>query len=103
MPEPKRKRGRERVYDAERTRETILNAAEAVFAEHGFDGTSVDAIAAEAGYNKSLIFQYFGNKLGLYTQVLKRADREMSELLARVFAPLLQDETAAAHAHQFRT
>jgi len=103
MSEPKRKRGRERVYDAERTRETILNAAEAVFAQHGFDGTSVDAIAAEAGYNKSLIFQYFGNKLGLYTQVLKRADREMSELLTRVFAPLLQDETAASHPHQLRT
>lgn len=103
MPKPGRKRGRERVYDAERTRETILNAAEAVFAEHGFDGTSVDAIAAEAGYNKSLIFQYFGDKPGLYTEVLKRADKEVNELLARVFAPGLADETAASHAHQFRT
>ncbi len=33
----------------------------------------------------------------------KRADREANELLARVFAPLLEDETAASHAHQFRT
>ena len=102
MPEPRRKRGRERVYDAERTREAILGAAEAVFAEHGFDGTSVGAIAAEAGYNKSLLFQYFGDKLGLYTQVLKRADREMGELLARVFASGLSDETVALQTHQFR-
>src|SRR6266700_7970384 len=103
MPEPRRKRGRERIYDAQRTREAILNAAEAVFAERGFDGTSVDAIAAEAGYNKSLIFQYFGDKLSLYAEVLKRADREANELLARVFAPLLEGETAASNAHQFRT
>ena len=102
MPEPRRKRGRERIYDAQRTREAILSAAEAVFAEHGFDGTSVDAIAAQAGYNKSLLFQYFGDKLGLYTQVLKRADREMSELLARVFASGLSDETVALQAHQFK-
>src|SRR5438128_1223059 len=102
MPEPRRKRGRERVYDAQRTREAILGAAEAVFAEHGFDGTSVDAIAAQAGYNKSLLFQYFGDKLGLYTAVLKRADGEMSELLARVFAPLLEDEAVASQADQLR-
>src|SRR5437764_1794594 len=102
MSEPRRKRGRERVYDAQRTREAILGAAEAVFAEHGFDGTSVDAIAAEAGYNKSLLFQYFGDKLGLYTQVLKRADREMGELLARLFTSALSAETVILHEQQFR-
>jgi len=102
MQEPGSKRGRKRVYDAERTRAAILNAAEAGFAEHGFDGVSVDAIAAEAGYNKSLIFQYFGDKLGLYTAVLKRADQEMSALLARVFAPVLEDETIATDAGRFR-
>ncbi|HET9221202.1 MAG TPA: helix-turn-helix domain-containing protein, partial [Roseiflexaceae bacterium] len=92
MQEPASRRGRKRVYDAERTREAILDAAEAVFAEHGFDGVSVDAIAAAAGYNKSLIFQYFGDKLGLYTEVVKRADQAMTELLAQVLAPLLEDE-----------
>lgn len=102
MPETGRKRGRERVYDAERTRETILNAAETVFAEHGFDGTSVDAIAAEAGYNKSLIFQYFGNKLGLYTEVLKQADRETNALLDRAFAPFLMDERTEFQAQQLK-
>src|SRR5438876_1126636 len=86
MTEPRRKRGRERVYDAQRTREAILSAAETVFAERGFDGTSVDAISSQAGYNKSLLFQYFGDKLGLYSQVLKRSDREMGELMGHAFA-----------------
>ena len=102
MTEARRKRGRERVYDAERTRETILSAAEALFAEHGFDGTSMDAIAQASGYNKSLLFQYFGDKLGLYTQVLKRADRDMGELLRRVFASGLADETADSQADQLK-
>ena len=87
----------------ETTREAILTAAEVVFAEHGFDGARIDTIAEVSGYNKTLIFRYFGDKPGLYAEVLKRSDREANELLARVFAPLLEDETAASHAHQFRT
>lgn len=102
MPESGRKRGRQHVYDAQRTRDAIVSAAEAVFAEHGFDGTSMDAIARASGYNKSLLFQYFGDKLGLYTEILKRADKDMSALLSRVFTPLLDDETLASDAHRFR-
>ena len=66
---------RGRVHDAEGARRAILNAAEEVFAQHGFDGARIDAIAAAAGYNKSLIFQYFGDKLNLYAEVIKRAPR----------------------------
>jgi TetR/AcrR family transcriptional regulator len=105
MTEAKRKRGRERVYDAQRTREAILSAAETIFAERGFEGTSVDAIASQAGYNKSLLFQYFGDKLGLYSQVLKRSDREVGELMGRVFAELssgLVDESGILRAEEFR-
>lgn len=105
MTETKRKRGRERVYDAQRTREAILSAAETIFAERGFDGTSVDAIAGQAGYNKSLLFQYFGDKLGLYSQVLKRSDREVGELMGRVFAEVasgLADESGILWAEEFR-
>lgn len=101
MSEPGSRRGR--VHDAEGAREAILDAAEEIFAEHGFDGARTDAIAAAAGYNKSLIFQYFGDKLNLYTEVLKRADRQGTELQARVFAALFEDETIPANAHKFRT
>jgi len=101
MSEPGRRRGR--AHDAEGAREAILNAAETVFAEHGFDGARIDAIAATAGYNKSLIFQYFDDKLGLYAEVVRRADREMNELQAGVIAALSEDETIASNAHNFRT
>lgn len=105
MTEARRKRGRERVYDAQRTREAILGAAETLFAERGFDGTSVDAIASQAGYNKSLLFQYFGDKLGLYSEVLKRSDREMGELVGRAYTSIssrLADESTILQAEEFR-
>jgi TetR/AcrR family transcriptional regulator len=86
MSERESKPGRSR--DAEKTREAILNAAEAVFAEYGFGRARIDAIAQVADYNKSLIGQYFGDKLGLYAEVLKRADRELDALLAHGLSPL---------------
>ena len=100
MTEPGSREGRAR--DAHRARKAILDAAEAVFAQHGFDGARIDAIANASGYNNGLLFRYFGNKLGLYTEVLKRADRDMGDLLARVFAPLLSDETITSDAQRWR-
>ena len=101
MSEPGSRRGR--VHDAEGAREAILNAAEEVFAEHGFDGARIDAIAEVAGYNKSLIFHYYDDKLGLYSAVLKRIDQQASELQARILEPLLADERLTSDASKFRT
>ncbi|MGO4185995.1 TetR/AcrR family transcriptional regulator, partial [Paenibacillus sp. TAF43_2] len=63
---------KKRTYDAARSKEIILDAAEQLFAEQGYSAARIDAIASEAGYNKSLIYQYFHDKLGLYTEVVKR-------------------------------
>ena len=101
MSEPERRRGR--AHDAEGAREAILNAAEEVFAEHGFDGARIDAIAETAGYNKSLIFHYYDDKLGLYAAVLRRIDQQASEHQARVFASLLTDGNLTSDARKFRT
>src|SRR6266568_5943334 len=101
MSDPEPRRGRE--HNAKGTREAILNAAEAVFAEHGFDGARFDAIAQASGYNKSLIGQYFGDKLGLYTEVNRRLDRDFSELQAHILTPLLEDETIASDVYRLRT
>ena len=95
MAQAKKKQG-------EMTREAILVAAEILFAEHGFAGTRVDKIATLAGHNKTLIFRYFGNKLGLYAEVLKRADRELGFLVQGLFAPLLDDETIISDAQRLR-
>jgi AcrR family transcriptional regulator len=94
---------RGRAHDAAGAQAAILDAAEAIFAEHGFDGARIDAIAKASGYNSSLIFHYFGDKLGLYAEVVKRADREMNVLQGRMLAPLIKDATIVASAPAFRT
>jgi TetR/AcrR family transcriptional regulator len=85
---------RGRRHDAEGARETILNAATEVFAAHGFDGARIDAVAAVAGYNKSLIFQYFGDKLGLYVAVIRRADDRTRDMQTRAIALLTEGDAA---------
>ena len=67
--------GRER--DAEAAREAILNAAQEIFARDGFSGARVDDIAHTAGYNKALIFHYFGDKLGLYRAMMSRTKQRL--------------------------
>lgn len=96
-------RGRKRIYDVQKTRGTILAAAGAAFAEHGFKGTSIDSIAAKAGYNKSLIFQYFDNKKGLYVEVLSQIDDEMSELITCIVATSLHESPDTYNKEWFKS
>jgi TetR/AcrR family transcriptional regulator len=91
-----------RERDSEAARLAILDAAEVAFAENGFDGARIDAIAAASGYNKSLIFHYFDDKLGLYSEVLRRADNEMTALQVRILVPLLEDESIGSNARTFK-
>lgn len=54
----------------------ILDSAEAGFAEFGFGGASLRAIAREAGVNQAMVAYYFGSKEGLFQEVIRRrADR----------------------------
>lgn len=92
MAEPELRGGRER--NARATREAILKAAEVIFAEHGFDGARLDAIARRSGYNKSLIGQYFGDKLGLYSEVIRRADHATRDQQMQPIAWLAEDKAA---------
>jgi AcrR family transcriptional regulator len=51
----------------------MLEAAERAFAERGFHGASVDAIAEASGITKPMIYAYFGSKEGLYRACMQRA------------------------------
>ena len=79
--------------DAEATREALLAAGTAIFAERGYDGTTVDAIAARARVNKAMISYHFRGKHGLYTAILKR---DFEWALAEISA--LTAETSKADA-----
>ncbi|HEY9391338.1 MAG TPA: TetR/AcrR family transcriptional regulator [Mycobacteriales bacterium] len=66
-------------------RQQLLDVSRARFAERGFDGTSIEEIAARAGVSKPVVYEHFGGKEGLYAVVV---DREISRLLERVTSAL---------------
>jgi AcrR family transcriptional regulator len=70
-----------RPHDPEATREALVSAAAELFAEHGYDGVGVDAIARRAGANKALINYHFGGKAGLYRAILKSTFEGLAEEL----------------------
>jgi AcrR family transcriptional regulator len=61
--------------DAAATRTAILEAAQAQFAQLGYDRAALRDIAAEAGADVALIKRYFGGKEGLFTEALKASIR----------------------------
>lgn len=61
--------------DADRSRSQILDAAEALFAEQGYDGTSLREIGERAGTSRGTPAYFFASKEGLYEAVLNRAFR----------------------------
>ena len=58
--------------DSPTTRERILDAAEQLFAEHGFDGTSLRRITQAAGVNLAAVHYHFGSKDALVDAVFAR-------------------------------
>jgi AcrR family transcriptional regulator len=61
-----------------RTRERILTAALREFSDKGFAGARVDRIARRARVNKRMLYHYFGDKAGLFREILARKVRERS-------------------------
>jgi len=75
----KRKSSKRRTGDESRQR--ILAAASDVFAEHGFEKTTIRAVAGRAGISIGGIYLYFHNKEELYTGLMRS---QMDEFLGRV-------------------
>jgi len=61
------------------TRHAILEAARSAFASHGYDRTTIRAVAAAAGVDASMVMRYFGSKAGLFTTV-STADLQAPDL-----------------------
>lgn len=78
-PAPSRRPARRR--DPAATREALLSAGIALFAERGYDGVPVSAIAQRARVNKAMINYHFGGKRKFYLAIL---DATFSDILADV-------------------
>src|SRR5687767_15589396 len=83
---------RARMTAAQR-REQLIDIARGLFAERGFDGTSIEEIAARAEVSKPVVYEHFGGKEGLYAIVV---DRELQLVLDRFTSAL----SASGHPRQ---
>ena len=76
----------------ERRREEILEAAQRVFARHGYEGATVARLEAETGLSRGAIFSYFPSKDALFVAVIGRSSGRLVELwLERGFRALLDE------------
>ena len=68
----KRKR---RAASSEPTRDKLLDVAGRIFADRGYRATTIREICIAAGANVAAVNYHFGDKLGLYTEVVQQAAR----------------------------
>lgn len=85
------RRQRVRMTSAER-REQLVVIARELFAEKGFEGTSVEEIAARAEVSKPVVYEHFGGKEGAYAVVV---DRETKALHDAIRAALTTPEASS--------
>ncbi|UXY14103.1 TetR family transcriptional regulator [Chitiniphilus purpureus] len=89
---------------AQETAGRILDAAEVLFVEHGFDGTSMRMITQSAGVNIASVNYYFGSKDGLLKAVFERRAEPFARLTLARLSELEQhspDPTARQIAEAF--
>lgn len=61
-------------------RDVIVGAAIDAFAEHGYQGASIDAIARRAGVSAPVVYDHFASKRDLYERLLERTRDELLEM-----------------------
>ncbi|MGO8694662.1 MAG: TetR/AcrR family transcriptional regulator [Rectinemataceae bacterium] len=76
-----------KIEEQDQRRNRMLDAAEKLFAVQGIEGTSMDAVAAEAGFTKRTVYQYFASKEALVAELTFRGQTLLNllteEFLAR--------------------
>jgi AcrR family transcriptional regulator len=81
-PRRVRMTGRER-------RQQLIGVGRTLFAQRGYEASSIEEIAERAGVSKPIVYEHFGGKEGLYAVVV---DREVHTLFERITAALDQAE-----------
>jgi AcrR family transcriptional regulator len=82
-----------RAAQAERTRQQILEAAERLFADRGYDATSLQMIADEMGLTKAAVYYHFRAKVDIRHEIMRSRVEQLRTLL---------DEAAAIRGRRAR-
>lgn len=65
------------------TKQALVEVAEAQFTEHGYAGTSLDAIVAGADVTKGALYHHFSGKQAIFEAVFERVEAQASSAIAR--------------------
>lgn len=76
----------------------LLQVAKRIFAERGFQSTTMDDIAREAGFTKPILYQYFESKTDLYKEIVadiaQKLIGELAQAVAKAETPRAKIEVA---------
>jgi AcrR family transcriptional regulator len=75
-------------FTAEAREKQLLDVAERLFSEHGFEFVSIEDIARSAGITRPIVYQYFGSLEGVFVACVRRARNELD---AALFEAATQD------------
>lgn len=85
-PPPTSGSGRQSAESAERSRQGILDAALAAFAEHGYEGASLRDIARRADVAQGTVHRHFPTKQALFSAIITERLRELASLARQLRA-----------------
>ncbi|WP_068153599.1 TetR/AcrR family transcriptional regulator [Rhodococcoides corynebacterioides] len=77
-------------------RAQLIEIGRTLFAERGYEATSIEEIAQRAQVSKPVVYEHFGGKEGLYAVVV---DREMSTLLSMITSSSLLNDAVSQVGH----
>ncbi|WP_051461446.1 TetR/AcrR family transcriptional regulator [Tomitella biformata] len=80
-------------------REQLIQISRALFAERGYEATSIEEIAQRAQVSKPVVYEHFGGKEGLYAVVV---DREMAKLNKAITSSLSTNRALARNSSRLR-
>jgi AcrR family transcriptional regulator len=83
-----------RIQDPEGTRRNIIEIATQEFADKGFSGARIDDIAARTNTSKRMIYYYFGDKEGLFVEVLEQAYSRIRQIETTLELDHIEPESA---------
>jgi len=86
---------------AEQRRELVLGEAMAVFAAHGYAGTSTEEVARRAGISQPYLFRLFPTKKALFLALVERCFRRVRDEFAAAAGELTGEEALTAMADAY--
>jgi AcrR family transcriptional regulator len=80
------RRTNRKIAQGETTRAELITIGRRLFAAHGYDGTSIDAVLREANMSRGALYHHFDGKDALFAAVLETVEADVARVIAKAAA-----------------